>query len=46
MRSEIEKRGPEALARATDVAAKALLQFEGPDGFDAPMSAHIVIATK
>jgi ubiquinone/menaquinone biosynthesis C-methylase UbiE len=46
MRSEIEKRGPGALARATDVAAKALLQFEGPDGFDAPMSAHIVIATK
>jgi SAM-dependent methyltransferase len=45
MRSEIEKRGPEALGRATDAAAKALLQFEGPDGFDAPMSAHVVIAT-
>jgi SAM-dependent methyltransferase len=46
MRSEIEKRGPEALARATDAAAKALLQFEGPEGFDAPMSAHIVTAMK
>jgi SAM-dependent methyltransferase len=45
MRSEIEKRGAEALGRATDAAAKALLQFEGPDGFDAPMSAHVVIAT-
>ncbi len=46
MRSEIEKRGTEALARATDAAARALLQFEGPDGFDAPMSAHFVTATR
>lgn len=46
MRSEIEKRGAEMLARATDVAEQALLQFEGPDGFDAPMSAHIVTATR
>ncbi len=46
MRSEIEKRGSEALAAATDAAAKALQQFVGPDGFDAPMSAHVVIATK
>jgi ubiquinone/menaquinone biosynthesis C-methylase UbiE len=46
MRSEIEKRGPDALAAATDAATRALLQFEGPDGFDAPMSAHIVTATR
>jgi len=45
MRSEIEKRGADALALATDAAANALLRFEGPDGFDAPMSAHIVTAT-
>jgi ubiquinone/menaquinone biosynthesis C-methylase UbiE len=44
MRSEIEKRGPEALAAATDAAEQALRQFVTPDGFDAPMSAHIVTA--
>jgi thiazole synthase len=41
-----EAKEPVLMARATDAAAKALLQFEGPEGFDAPMSAHIVIATK
>lgn len=46
MRSEIEKRGPDALAAATDAAAEALREFEGPSGFDAPMSAHFVTATK
>jgi ubiquinone/menaquinone biosynthesis C-methylase UbiE len=46
MRSDIERQGADALARATDAAAVALLQFEGPDGFDAPMSAHLVTATK
>jgi ubiquinone/menaquinone biosynthesis C-methylase UbiE len=46
MRSEIEKRGPEALALATDAATEALCRFEGPGGFDAPMSAHLVTATK
>jgi ubiquinone/menaquinone biosynthesis C-methylase UbiE len=46
MRSEIEQRGPAMLARATHAAAEALKQFEGPDGFDAPMSAHIVTATR
>jgi ubiquinone/menaquinone biosynthesis C-methylase UbiE len=46
MRSEIEKLGSEALAAATEAAEQALRQFEGPDGFDAPMSAHIVTATK
>jgi hypothetical protein len=46
MRSEIEKRGPKALAAATDAAEAALGQFEGPNGFEAPMAAHIVTATK
>ena len=46
MRSDIEKRGPDALANATDAAAQRCGIFEGPDGFDAPMSAHIVTATK
>lgn len=46
MRSEIEMRGDGALATATDAASAALEQFETAAGFDAPMSAHIVTATK
>jgi ubiquinone/menaquinone biosynthesis C-methylase UbiE len=46
MRSEIERRGRNALSEATDAAERALRQFETADGFDAPMSAHIVTATK
>lgn len=46
MRSEIEKRAPDALTAATDAATEALREFEGPNGFAAPMSAHIVTATK
>ena len=46
LRSEIEARDRDALDRATEAAARALRQFEGPDGFDAPMSAHLVTATK
>lgn len=46
MRAEIEQRGPNLLARATDVATRALEQFDGPDGFDAPMSARLVTAVK
>jgi SAM-dependent methyltransferase len=46
LRSEIEARDQSALDRVTDAVAKALEYFEGPDGFDAAMSAHIVIATK
>jgi len=34
------------LDEATDAAEQALRQFEGPGGFDAPMAAHIVTATK
>ena len=46
MRSDIEEVAPAMLEAATDAAEQALRQFEGPDGFDAPMSAHVVIATK
>ena len=46
MRSEIEQRDPAMLQQATDAAAEALRQFEGPNGFHAPMSAHLVTATK
>jgi hypothetical protein len=46
LRSEIEARDPAALDRVTRAAAKALAKFEGPDGLDAPMSAHLVMATK
>jgi SAM-dependent methyltransferase len=46
LRSEIEARDRAALERVTEAAAKALSEFEGQDGFDAPMSAHLVIATK
>lgn len=46
LRSEIEARDQSALERVTEAAARALQQFEGPGGFDAPMSAHLVTATK
>jgi ubiquinone/menaquinone biosynthesis C-methylase UbiE len=46
MRADIEAIDPSLLGPATDAAAEALKQFEGRDGFDAPMSAHIVTATK
>lgn len=45
-RSEVEKRDPNGLDRATDAAAEALSKFEGPNGLEAPMSAHFAIATK
>lgn len=46
MRADIEQIDPELLAPATDAAAAALAEFEGPDGFSAPMSAHIVTAAR
>ena len=46
MRAEIEPRAPDALDRATDYAAQALRQFQGSHGLDAPMAAHVVVATK
>lgn len=46
VRSDIEAIDPAMLGRATDAAAEALCQYEGPDGFDAPMSARLVSAIR
>lgn len=46
MRTDIEQIDPDLLGPATDAAERALAQFEGPEGFSAPMSAHLVTATK
>ena len=46
MRSDIEQIDPDMIGRATDAAAEALRQFEGPEGFDAPMSARLVTAIR
>jgi ubiquinone/menaquinone biosynthesis C-methylase UbiE len=46
MRADIELLDPALLGPATDAAAEALAQFEGPEGFSAPMSAHVVTATR
>jgi hypothetical protein len=42
-RTEIERRDPAALDRALDAVTEALLRW---DGQDAPMSAHVVTATR
>src|SRR5262245_54412193 len=46
VRSDIEQIDPSMLGRATDAAERALRQYEGMDGFDAPMSARLVTAIK
>ncbi|HEU4810475.1 MAG TPA: class I SAM-dependent methyltransferase [Sphingomicrobium sp.] len=46
MGAEIEDFGPHALDEAFERVKSALSEFDGPDGFVAPMSAHIVTATK
>lgn len=46
LRTEIEERDPAKLDAAVEAAAAALMSWEGVMGFDAPMSAHIVVATK
>jgi SAM-dependent methyltransferase len=46
MGAEIEDRGADVLAEAFERVKAALRSFDGPQGFDAPMSAHIVTATK
>ena len=43
---EVEDREPGTLERAFEVVERKLRAFEKPDGVDAPMSAHIVIATR
>jgi len=46
VRSDIEQIDARMLGQATDAATAALRQYEGPDGFDAPMSARLVTAIK
>ena len=46
MAAEIEDFGPHALDEAFERVKSALREFDGPDGFVAPMSAHIVTATR
>ncbi len=46
LRSEIEERDPAMLDKAVDAAAAALAKWEGPDGLDTPMSAHLVTAIR
>ena len=46
LRSEIEERDPAKLDQAVEAATAALMPWEGVMGFDAPMSAHMVVATK
>jgi ubiquinone/menaquinone biosynthesis C-methylase UbiE len=46
VRSDIEAIDPGMLGQATDAAEAALRQYEGPGGFDAPMSARLVTAIK
>ena len=46
MRVELEEYGPEALDSVFGELAVAARRYEGLEGFEAPMSAHIVTATK
>jgi SAM-dependent methyltransferase len=46
MGTELDEREPGSLERVFAAVEQALAQFEGPDGIDAPMSAHIVTATR
>ena len=43
---EIEDYGPGAIDRVFEDFREAAREFEGHEGFDAPMAAHIVTATK
>jgi hypothetical protein len=43
---EVEDREPGTLERAFTTVEGKLRAMEGPNGIDAPMSAHIVTATK
>lgn len=46
MGTELDDREPGSLERLFPLVEQALRQFESPDGVDAPMSAHIVTATR
>jgi len=43
---ELAEFGPEALDRVFEEMVKSAREYEGPDGFAAPMAAHIVTATR
>ena len=43
---ELQEYGPGALDRVFEELSTAARQYEGPAGFEAPMSAHVVVATK
>lgn len=43
---EVGERAPGSLDRILAVVERSLREFEGPNGVDAPMSAHIVTATR
>lgn len=46
MGTELDEREPGSIERVFPLVEQALRQFEGSDGVDAPMSAHIVTATR
>jgi ubiquinone/menaquinone biosynthesis C-methylase UbiE len=46
MGTELDEREPGSLDRVFERVEQALRAFEGPNGVDAPMAAHIVVATK
>jgi ubiquinone/menaquinone biosynthesis C-methylase UbiE len=46
MSVELQERAPGSLDRAFERVEQSLRAFEGPSGIDAPMSAHIVTATR
>lgn len=46
MRVELEEYGSDALDSVFGEVVQAARQYEGPNGFEAPMSAHIVTATR
>jgi hypothetical protein len=46
MRVELEEYGADALDSVFAELLRAAQRFDGPNGFEAPMSAHIVTATK
>jgi hypothetical protein len=43
---ELDEYGPGALDNVFEEFSAAAVKYEGPDGFDAPMAAHIVVATR
>jgi len=43
---EIEERAPGSLDRIFEALSTAFEAFEGANGVDAPMSAHVVTATR